>query len=214
MPLYLNPTYFNNFKTSDSWLRKRKERRNITLKTNSGESSSLTPELFIDWKQTSLPTLLSSYDLRDIYNSDEFGQFYTRVTSKACKLRSTKWLKVNKYPTHARIENLKSIKLYFFPPNNISTKWLKVNKYPAHARIENLKSIKLYFFPPNNKSTKQPIDQGIMRKQNVVRIWFVTYKSLENNKVLLETSIHLRCNTNVVIRLERSIQRNDRKLSP
>ena len=27
------------------------------------------------WKKTSLPTLLSNYDLKDVYNADQFGLF-------------------------------------------------------------------------------------------------------------------------------------------
>ena len=28
------------------------------------------------WKETSLPTILSRYELKDIYNADDFGLFY------------------------------------------------------------------------------------------------------------------------------------------
>ena len=34
------------------------------------------------WKETMLPTIVSKYDLRDIYNADEFGLFYEGVPSK------------------------------------------------------------------------------------------------------------------------------------
>ena len=34
------------------------------------------------WKETSLPTLLSNYDLKDIYNTDEFELFYKCMTKK------------------------------------------------------------------------------------------------------------------------------------
>ena len=42
------------------------------------------------WKQTSLPTLLSNYDLKDIYNDGEFGLFYKCMTNKTCQLQSEK----------------------------------------------------------------------------------------------------------------------------
>ena len=42
------------------------------------------------WKKTLLPTLLSSYDLKDIYNADEFGLFYICMTNKTCQLKSEK----------------------------------------------------------------------------------------------------------------------------
>ena len=42
------------------------------------------------WKETSLPTLLSNYDLKDIYNTDEFELFYKCMTKKTCQLKSEK----------------------------------------------------------------------------------------------------------------------------
>ena len=41
-------------------------------------------------KETSLPTLLSNYDLKDIYNADEFGLFYKCMTNETCQLKSEK----------------------------------------------------------------------------------------------------------------------------
>ena len=61
---------------------------NINFKTIFGESNYIPPELVIDWKKTSLPTLLSNYDLRDTYNADEFGLFHKRMTNKTYKLIS------------------------------------------------------------------------------------------------------------------------------
>ena len=58
------------------------------------ENHSVTPEMVNAWKETSLPTLLSNYDLKDIYNADEFGQmydkFYKFMTNKTCQLKSEK----------------------------------------------------------------------------------------------------------------------------
>ena len=34
------------------------------------------------WKETTLPAIVSKYDLRDIYNADGFGLFYEGVPSK------------------------------------------------------------------------------------------------------------------------------------
>ena len=41
-------------------------------------------------KETSLPTLLSNYDLKDIYNADKFGLFYKCMTKKTCQHKSEK----------------------------------------------------------------------------------------------------------------------------
>ena len=50
------------------------------------------------WSETSLPTLLYNYDLKEIYNADEFGLFYqcvpnTFVIGKAQKPRCFKNVK-------------------------------------------------------------------------------------------------------------------------
>ena len=79
-----------DFKTSDGWLRRWKERRNITFKNVSEESNSVTPEMVTAGKETSLPTLLSNYDLNDIYNADESGLFYKYMTNKTCQFKSEK----------------------------------------------------------------------------------------------------------------------------
>ena len=39
------------------------------------------------WAQTHLPTILSRYDLRDIYNTDEFGLFYQQLPTKSLHLK-------------------------------------------------------------------------------------------------------------------------------
>ena len=50
------------------------------------------------WKETSLPTILTHYDLKDIYNADEFGLFYKCMTDKTMPTQIRKVLrwKVNK----------------------------------------------------------------------------------------------------------------------
>lgn len=42
------------------------------------------------WKQTTLPTILSSYNLADIYNADKFGLFYQVLPEKSLHLKSEK----------------------------------------------------------------------------------------------------------------------------
>ena len=71
-----------NFQASDGWLRRWKERNDISFKTVSGESKSVTPEMVNAWSEMSLPTYLSNYDLEDIYNADEFGLFYQCLPNK------------------------------------------------------------------------------------------------------------------------------------
>ena len=79
---YAKELSIENFKASDGYLRRWKERNYATFKTTSGESNSVTPGMVTAWSETSLPTLLYNYDLKDIYNADEFGLFYQCVPNK------------------------------------------------------------------------------------------------------------------------------------
>ena len=76
-----------NFQASNGWLRRWKERNDISFKTVSGKSKSVTPEMVNAWSETSLPTYLSNYDLEDIYNADEFGLFYQCLPNKTYLLK-------------------------------------------------------------------------------------------------------------------------------
>ena len=40
------------------------------------------------WEQTTLPTILSKYDLNQIYNVDEFGLFYRAQPNKSLHLKN------------------------------------------------------------------------------------------------------------------------------
>ena len=42
------------------------------------------------WNETSLPTILSRYNLKDIYNTDEFGLFYQGLPKKTLHLKGEK----------------------------------------------------------------------------------------------------------------------------
>ena len=51
-------------------------KNNVSFKKVSGESKAVTIEMVAGWNKTTLPTLLSNYDLENIYNADEFGFCY------------------------------------------------------------------------------------------------------------------------------------------
>ena len=87
---YAKELGIEDFKASDGWLWRWKNRYNISFKTVSGESAAVTPEMINPWFETTLPTLLSNYELRDIYNADEFGLFYQCQPSKTLQLKSEK----------------------------------------------------------------------------------------------------------------------------
>ena len=76
-----------DFVPSNGWITHWKRRFNISFKKISGEGASCTPEMVSPWKETSLPTLLSNYDLKDIYNTDEFGLFHQMHPEKSLHLK-------------------------------------------------------------------------------------------------------------------------------
>ena len=72
-----------DFRASDGWLDKWKQRHNVTFKAVSGEGNAVTPEMTASWSETYLPTILSKYKLKHIYNADEFGLFYQALPDKS-----------------------------------------------------------------------------------------------------------------------------------
>ena len=79
-----------NFKASNGWFKRWKGRHEISFKTVSGEAKSCTEEMTASWEESTLPTTLSNYELRDIYNADEFGLFYKALPDKSLQLKSEK----------------------------------------------------------------------------------------------------------------------------
>ena len=57
-------------------------RHNISFKVIGGESKSVTKHIVVPWNETTLPTLLSKYDLKYIFNADEFGLLYQCLANK------------------------------------------------------------------------------------------------------------------------------------
>ena len=77
-----------NFKASDGWLDRWKKRFNVSFKTVSGESNACTDEMVATWEQTTLPTILSKYDLKQNYNANKFGLFYRTQPNKFLHLKN------------------------------------------------------------------------------------------------------------------------------
>ena len=63
-------------------------KNNVSFKTVSRESKAVTPEMIAGWNETILPTLLSNYDLENIYKANEFGLFYQCLPHKLCPLKT------------------------------------------------------------------------------------------------------------------------------
>eukprot|EP00794_Sanderia_malayensis_P001774 gene1774-biopygen1618 len=71
-----------DFRASDGWLDRWKARHNVTFRYVSGEEKSCTQEMTAPWEETYLPTILSRYELKNIFNADEFGLFYKALPTK------------------------------------------------------------------------------------------------------------------------------------
>ena len=59
-----------------------------TFEGVSGKSGKVTKEIeTAPWEETALSTILARYQLKDIFNADEFGLFYEALTSKSLHFR-------------------------------------------------------------------------------------------------------------------------------
>ena len=73
----------------------------VVIIFHSGSIGSVTPEMTASWKETSLPTILSRYELKDVYNADEFGlgtcPFFPRQHVSKCNVVKRKENKCSRY---------------------------------------------------------------------------------------------------------------------
>ena len=65
-------------------------RYDISFKTISGEGKSVTEEITAPWLETTLPTILSRYPLKNIFNGDEFGLFFQCLPNKRFHFKKDK----------------------------------------------------------------------------------------------------------------------------
>ncbi|XP_046404659.1 tigger transposable element-derived protein 6-like [Ischnura elegans] len=64
-----------NFKASNGWISRFKNRHGLVFKKLAGESAEVNAESTDDWLE-SLPSILEGYDPGDVYNADETGLFF------------------------------------------------------------------------------------------------------------------------------------------
>ena len=82
----------DEFKPSNGWFDRWKSRFNVSFKAIAGEEKAVTPGMTSSWWETYLPTLLSRYDLKDIYNTDEFGLFNQALPTKTMELKGKQFV--------------------------------------------------------------------------------------------------------------------------
>ena len=76
-----------NFHASDGWLDRWKKRYNVSFKKISGEGNACTDEMNATWAETTLPTMISKYELNQIHNADKFGLFDHAQPEKSLHLK-------------------------------------------------------------------------------------------------------------------------------
>ena len=143
-----------------------------------------------------------SYQLKDIFNADEFGLLYKTLCSgeKHSKVQLTGMAVSNalgeKNVRCLWLENLpvpdaSSTFVISFADIDLKRKhrWMGhevdckfemqgrkvvmiVNNCPAYPEVSGLKTINLQFLPPNNTSYTQPMDQGVIRYIHLIIFLF------------------------------------------
>ena len=161
------------------------------------------------WKETVVPTILSNYEPRNIFNADEFGLFFQALPKKTLHLKGEKcsggknskirltglaaanmigeklpMFVIGKSQKPRCFKHIKSLPCRYraqkksWMNSELFEEWVRehyekfenegrkvaliIDNCPAHPIIENLKSITLYFLPPNTTSALQPMDQGVI----------------------------------------------------
>lgn len=69
------------FKASNGWLARWKQRYNISHRTVSGESGDVSNETVESWLERLL-SILAGYEAQDIWNCDETGLFWKTLPNK------------------------------------------------------------------------------------------------------------------------------------
>ena len=143
------------------------------------------------WNETALPKLLSKYDLKDIFNADEFGLFYQCLPNKTyhfegqkCSGGKNSKVRLTGVAAGSEIEEKRPMfvidksKTPRWMDSQIFEEWvckldqtfrmegrkiaLIIDICPAHPSVSDLTNVQLVFLPPNTTSVLQPMDQGVI----------------------------------------------------
>jgi hypothetical protein len=86
---YASKIGFNNFKGSNGFFQRFKERNNVYLQPIHGESSNVPENIIQEWKSR-FSSLANGYEPKDIFNSDELGLFYRLLPNKTFTVKGNK----------------------------------------------------------------------------------------------------------------------------
>jgi len=78
----------SDFCASDGWLDRCKKRNSITFRDIVGESASVSPEMYSEWINFKLPSILQKYESRDVFNLDETSLFYKLMPNKTLSFKN------------------------------------------------------------------------------------------------------------------------------
>jgi len=82
-----NKVGLESFKASNGWLRKLRERHNISFKRISSEGNSVDTNVIENWFEKLKP-LISDYGPKNIFNCDETHLFYRALPDKTLYLKN------------------------------------------------------------------------------------------------------------------------------
>lgn len=80
---------YNNFRASNGWLEKFKQRHDIVFRKVCGESASVDDSVCKNWKEE-LKTMLKDYDPKNIFNADETALYYQCLPDKTLTFKNEK----------------------------------------------------------------------------------------------------------------------------
>ena len=73
--IYAKTLGHDDFRASNGWLQKFKQRNGVVFRKVCGESADVNNETYDDWKKK-LQTLTQGYTPNDIFNADELGLIF------------------------------------------------------------------------------------------------------------------------------------------
>lgn len=80
----------SNFKASNGWLQRFKDRHGIVFKVAAGEEKSAPVGDADSWRENKMKSILEKYSPKDIFNADETGLFYQMMPEKTMAYKGEK----------------------------------------------------------------------------------------------------------------------------